>query len=403
MIRPALLGLLATTLMATGCSHTTPYVRHDVATVSPSELPGVEGPGVATIVGDPFIQRILLIGDAGENDTPPPIFGVLGEWASVAPHRTVIVFLGDNVYPSGIPPEPGAERDRGLRRLDLQLEVARRTGATAVVLPGNHDWDEGGVAGRARVDTQAARVREILGDGGHFLPAPGEPGPAVLDREGIRLVAIDTDWWLLAEEGERDPAVLAATPERVVLDAIGDAIDGAGGRIPVLLAHHPLASHGPHGGFHDWTDHIFPLHRLAPWAWIPTPVVGSLYPLIRANLAVSRQDLRHPRNRHMVASLESVFESSPPVVVASGHDHGIQILDGAAGASTYVVSGAGSKPKLVAIGDGPDTRFALQRPGFVALDLLDEERLLVRVVTGDDPEVVYAEVLPVAATPARTD
>jgi hypothetical protein len=381
-------------LLVVGCSHTAPYIRDDVPSVLPTDVPDLDGPGAATIVGDPFVQRILLVGDAGDNDTPPPVFALLEEWASVAPHRTVIAFLGDNAYPAGIPAEAGEERTAGLRRLDVQLEVARRTGATAVVIPGNHDWGPGGPEGRRRVEAQAARVAEVLGDRGRFVPSPGHPGPVVLDREGIRLVAIDTDWWLLGRGKEGPVPFLAEVPESEVLDDLAEAMRGAGSRPAVLLAHHPLATHGPHGGFHDWTDHVFPLRRLHRWAWIPLPVVGSLYPLVRSNLAVSSQDLRHRDYQRMVGAIESALADAPPVVVASGHDHGLQVLDAPSGVGVYVVSGAGSPQKLQAIGNGEDTRFAVHRTGFVALDLLDEERLLLRVVAVGEPEVIHAEIIP---------
>jgi hypothetical protein len=66
---------------------------------------------------------LFLIGDAGEPD--PHEVGApldsLAAQAAVAPERTIIVFLGDNVYPGGIPAEGAAEWADARRRLEEQV------------------------------------------------------------------------------------------------------------------------------------------------------------------------------------------------------------------------------------------------------------------------------------------
>ena len=58
--------------------------------------------------------RILLIGDAGDsverengNLDKAPVLGALKYFAGFIPDRTAVVFLGDNIYPGGLPDATG--------------------------------------------------------------------------------------------------------------------------------------------------------------------------------------------------------------------------------------------------------------------------------------------------------
>jgi hypothetical protein len=80
---------------------------------------------------------LFLIGDAGEPDpreTGAPLDSLTAQ-ASVAPERNVIVFLGDNVYPDGIPEEGHAEWADARRRLAVQVLAVPR-GARGIFIPG---------------------------------------------------------------------------------------------------------------------------------------------------------------------------------------------------------------------------------------------------------------------------
>src|SRR5688572_28654122 len=63
---------------------------------------------------------LFLIGDAGEPD-PREIGAPLDSLTvqvAAAPQRSIVVFLGDNVYPEGIPEEGRAELADARRRLE---------------------------------------------------------------------------------------------------------------------------------------------------------------------------------------------------------------------------------------------------------------------------------------------
>ena len=84
---------------------------------------------------------VFFIGDAGEPDPRqrPLVLDSLSAQAAKIPGRALIVFLGDNVYPNGIPEEGQAEYADARRRLQAQVD-AIPTGVRGIFIPGNHDW-----------------------------------------------------------------------------------------------------------------------------------------------------------------------------------------------------------------------------------------------------------------------
>jgi len=91
---------------------------------------------------------LFLIGDAGEpSPRGEPVLRALGSEIARDPPRAVVVFLGDNLYPKGLPVPEAADRPEMERRLDAQVDVVKAAGVRGVVVPGNHDWDEGGPDG----------------------------------------------------------------------------------------------------------------------------------------------------------------------------------------------------------------------------------------------------------------
>jgi len=49
-------------------------------------------------------------------------------------------FLGDNIYPDGMPAEGSPQREGAEYRLDAQLDAIENYEGKVVFIPGNHDW-----------------------------------------------------------------------------------------------------------------------------------------------------------------------------------------------------------------------------------------------------------------------
>lgn len=351
-------------------------------------------PGTATCMGcaasaDDLDVRVVLIGDAGEADRDNANLALLEEVAGAVPARTTVLFLGDNVYPRGLPAagEPGAERERQQAEdvLSLWLNTVERSGAAAVFIPGNHDWRKGRQGGMTRVLEQERFVREHAADPRRVrsLPRDACPGPIVLDLGShARVVIADTEW-LLTEGQERgedctwgiegEAASLGAGNE-AFFAALAEAARGAGKRHMLFAAHHPLRTRGPHGGYFTGREFFFPLTIWKNWLYLPLPI---LYPVVRYGIVRNPQDMVSSRNRAMVEGIESALAAAPgAVLAAAGHDHALQVFDD--GEAVRAVSGSGAHSDIAGVTDS--TVFKHGAPGMMAVDYFRDGSVLLRVL-----------------------
>ena len=301
---------------------------------------------------------VFLIGDAGEPD--PREIGApldsLTAQAAVAPERSIIVFLGDNVYPDGIPEEGHAEWADARRRLEAQV-LAVPPGARGVFLPGNHDWASETAFGlyalrlQERMIASLARGRDV-----RMLPGNGCPGPVSMDVGRLRLIAMDTQWWLHGFIVRDSAANCPATTVAGVTGALRkEAGAGGAGRVVVVAGHHPLMTGGEHGGYCGLTG---PFRRLAG----------------------NSQDVMSGANRAMRDSIDSALRPSRPLVYAGGHDHNLQVLRGGNPVRYSLVSGAGSAAKVTCAVRLRESYYTSQhRNGFMRLDIMRERGVLLSV------------------------
>jgi len=341
-------------------------------------------PAAPAALSDDIDVSLYLIGDAGKPrlDEPEPVLEALVQQASASPDNSWIVFLGDNIYPDGMPEDPNSGKTaKAQAALRVQVEAAIRTGAETVFLPGNHDYHAGGVAA---VQRQAAFIEAYENPRIQFLPTPGCPGPEVLDiGTTLRLILLDSEWWIAEKQRGDTPEVCAQrTPEQISA-AVRDALSTAGSRHTIVLSHHPLATHGAHGGFFSWREHLFPLVRWKSWLWVPIPILSSAYVGVRVWGGYS-QDLGGSQYQEMTARLSKAYAAHPPLLQAGGHEHALQVLEGSHNTQWNLVSGAGTVKRPDEVGIGNDTVFVSSKAGFMRLDLLRDGRVRLSVteVTG---------------------
>src|SRR5690606_10070839 len=223
--------------------------------------------------------------------------------------------------------------------------------------PGNHDWR----SNLEGIKRQENFVKDYLDDKRVFLPREGCAGPEVIElTENLMLVIIDSEWWL--RDWDLDPKVNRdceiKTRSELIL-ALTDLLKKNRNRDILLAFHHPLYTFGVHGGYYTVKDHLFPFTALEKNLWIPLPVIGSLYPLLRGNAGI-KQDHNYPpfvefKNEILTATRE--FEN---VIFAAGHEHNLQYI--IEDRHPFIVSGSGSKSSPLHRGKGLE--FGSSEQGF---------------------------------------
>ena len=142
--------------------------------------------------------RVLLIGDAGEPspDQREPILDAMEKRAKLLPEKTVNIFLGDNVYPSGLESENDLNYKINCSCLQEQIDVMKNSGTEGIFIPGNHDWGDGGLDGWDRIKRMCNYINQN-NPSAEMLPKDGCPGPVIKDyADKLRIIFIDTQWWL---------------------------------------------------------------------------------------------------------------------------------------------------------------------------------------------------------------
>lgn len=283
--------------------------------------------------------RLFLIGDAGKYTTveETPALKLLQQSLQQHPNSAV-VYLGDNIYDSGLTEEDYAE-DRA--RLRKQLIILENYRGHAFFVPGNHDWNYGKSDALPVLKRQADEVNAFVRDStsianrerGAFFPArTGTPGPDTLHLgKTLILAMLDTQWFLhkrIGKEVVYEDGSEAASENAFWKEVEAVLKDAKQRNMKVaFVAHHPLFSISKHSKRARYMGMMDLVGR-----YRSQQLYGQGY---------------RPYRDKMVALLQAYGDQ---VIYAAGHDHTLQYWQGAKG-TRYIVSGAGSKrspyyPKL---------------------------------------------------------
>ena len=338
---------------------------------------------------DSVQARIVLIGDGGQliKGRHP----VVNAARKIVPmdSKTTIIYLGDNLYKTGLPDNAMPTYEIAKAPLDSQIEIAGKAPVNVFFIPGNHDWANGTRIGYESI-LRVQNYIDVLGNKYiRQLPRNGCPGPVEQKiNDDVTLVMVDSQWWL--HEFEK-PGVESDCPYKTkaeVITQLEDIMEKNDKKFVIFAMHHPIRSYGPHGGFFTLKQHIFPFTDAIPKLYIPLPIIGSGYPLTRAVFGTA-QDIKHPLYQEMITSFENVVKGHKNVIFVSGHEHTLQLIKD----TNYIniVSGSGSKQSRVS--KSRNTIFASGNYGFVTLDVLKNKsvRSTFYDVDGENVKEVYTE------------
>jgi hypothetical protein len=342
---------------------------------------------LVALAQDSLQARIVLIGDAGQLTDGRHYVVSAAKRNIIFDKKTTVVFLGDNLYKTGLPDNTLPTYDIAKAPLDSQINIAGKSDVKVYFVPGNHDWANGGSNGYESI-LRVQNYIDILGNSNvTMFPRDGCPGPVeVKITDDITLVMMDSQWWLHEHD---KPGIESDCPYKTkaeVLVQLDDILSKNSKKIVLLAMHHPFRSYSPHGGYFGIKQHIFPFTDVIPKLYFPLPVLGSIYPLTRAVFG-TEQDLKHPLYQTMIYEISKVVKGHSNVIYVSGHDHSIQLIQDSS--FNYIVSGSGSKNTRIS--KGKNSLFASADNGFVTLEISKNKNVQAKVylVNGDSSNMAY--------------
>lgn len=295
-------------------------------------------------------ETIFLVGDAGA--MTDGVTKALERATRGTTTPPTLVYLGDNIYPLGIPaststPEWRLARARLMKQIDPFRPLTRQIFFTS----GNHDWENHSPDGWNAMKRETAIIDAELG-AGHLLPARGCPGPTRTQLfPDLQMIALDSSWWLHEySKPSRIDDGCEVFSENEIVRALDEMLKNTPPGVETLvILHHPLLA--------TLADHA---HSKCPFS-PDCPAYTSMREKIGVVLAKHR-----------------------PFLCASGHNHALQIHREQSGCRTYVVSGGGST--VYPAKQPKSAEFAVASLGFMAVhrDARSNWRLDVIGVRADD-------------------
>ena len=315
------------------------------------------------------LHTLFLVGDAGELDDIVQgknyVLQAVDKDLSSTKETSTLVFLGDNLYPLGMPPKDDQNRALMEKKINASLELAKSCNGNTFFIPGNHDWKRGHKNGLKAMQRQEEYVESYFNDDFpkkvKVYPSNGCADPKVVKiNKDLVFVFIDTQWWLQNWDTEKNinkgcdiktRADFLERIEEIYLEHKNDEI--------VMLMHHPIKSNGMHGGRFSLAHHLFPLHEFGH-LWIPLPVLGSIYPIYRQTTG-HVQDISHKLYQELIEGVNNkALELGINVIFASGHEHALQYFEESK--LRYIVSGSGAKQTYIA--KGGEAEYAREARGY---------------------------------------
>ncbi len=317
---------------------------------------------------DSIKHRLILIGDAGEIN--PAQKKIISEAARfVIKDKTTTLFLGDNVYPSGLGLPKSSDEKQTKEILQSQFVPLRKEGSSVYFLTGNHDWDKFGKNGLEKIKYFSSYINEQKDTLLKVVPQNGCPDPVAIQlTKNLVVIVFDSEWWVYSYAKENPDSVCTCHTTKEIIEQLTDLQYAHRDKMVILADHHPFVSNGPHGGYFSLKNHIFPLTAINKNLYIPLPIIGSLYPFIRSS-SYHPEDIQHPLYQEMIEQVSSVFEDFPNVVNVSGHEHSLQMIQ--RNGILQIISGSASK--LTTVRKNNNLLYGKETHGFVIADELPDK------------------------------
>jgi hypothetical protein len=305
---------------------------------------------------------LFLIGDVKYPSKDPAVVDLLRYHLLQGGENSSVVFLGDIVYPKGLPDDDEPGYQNAMDDLKAILSRMNDYDGNVFFISGNHDWERGREQGWERVQNEEKKIEEWMARENIYLPDGGCPGPVDIQiSNDVVLIILNSQWFFHNYRKPGPEEGCDFEDENGIFIAIEDAIRRYQGKHIVFATHHPLMSAGNHGGHFPASRLLFPLLDIHDNFYIPLP--GFIYTGYRKYLG-HVQDIAHPVYQSFRQQLLQLFNQYPNVIYAAGHEHNLQFK--AMDSIFHIVSGGGGEGTYIARNENK-ADFAMQSRGMAAL------------------------------------
>ena len=331
-------------------------------------------------------HTFYLIGDAGLS----PMGGMNKALKSfkakldTASKKSTAIFLGDNIYPAGLP-DPKDSTIAYLEaknHLDAQIKTLENFKGKRVFIPGNHDWYTEGLIGLKREENY---IEEQLGSKEVFFPENGCPIEAFDAGDDVRVITIDTEWYLTNWDNRPDinDKCEIKDRERFLLE-LEDEIKDNRQKTTIIALHHPMFTYGPHGGQYSFEKQFYPSSHVK----VPLPILGTVINELRKTSGASIADQQSKIYNDLKNRIVTLAQFSEKVIFVSGHEHTLQYI--VEENTPQIVSGSGAKKGATRLLNG--SKFSTGMMGYAILKVFKDGSSAVDFygVEENSEELIYS-------------
>ncbi len=317
-------------------------------------------------------HSFYLVGDAGNSNlgSVSPALKYLDKHISTADENATLLFLGDNVYETGIPSKKSGDYPLAKYRIKAQTSIAKKFAGRSIFIPGNHDWYNG-LEGLKR---EEKLVEKELGKNS-FLPENGCPLKKVNISKDVVLIIVDTHWYVTNWDNHPKINDNCEIKTRVkFFDEFKGLVKKARGKTTIIAMHHPMFTNGPHGGYYSLKSHMSPL-----------PVLGTLKNVLRQTTGITNTDLQNKKYNELKKRIVTLAQENDKTIFVSGHEHSLQYI--VEDNIPQIISGSGSKSSATKLTGA--AKFTYGSQGFAKLDIYKDGSSSVAFYSVKDNKIVY--------------
>lgn len=338
---------------------------------------------ITNVKKENLLHEIIVVGDAGNanEEKGQQLLQTVKAYLQQNSNDKTLLFIGDNIYPLGMPLADDKNRSLAEEKLNAQINLAADVYGKTIFLAGNHDWYHG----LEGLTEQKNYVESKLGKKS-FLPKKYDAIDSYEVNDQLTIITVDSEWFI--QNWDKYPNI---NEESVVktredfFEEFRSLINKNQNKVTVVAIHHPMITNGSHGGYFSFRNHIFPYKN------IPLPVLGTIGNYLRKTSGASPADIQYTYYRMLVDRLTTLTKNQEQVVFVSGHEHNLQYIEH--NGIKQLISGAGSKTEEAR--SVQPTSYSIGSLGFVTLKIYDDNNVDIAFhkMTNEGNEVVFQKTI----------